>query len=308
MSKYSRTRHGGGGIPDNAPPGAILYKDNRGRWRYLGPGTSSYVLKTNGPGAPPTWAPVVVGSGGSAHVIENEGTPLSQRTNLDFHGTLVDVTDDAINDKTIVSIISSAHVVQNEGTSLSQRSKLDFHGASVDVTDDSVNDKTIVTVISSAHTILEETTPLTQRSKLAFQGTGVVATDDAGNDQTIITIAGGSGVDLTPYHAVSAASTNATAVSSTARKLGMIACYNNNASPRYLKIFDRASAPTLGTHTPILTLEIPGNSTNGAGNNLPLPNPIGLTNGLAYALTTGNGDADTGAVAAGDIIVNLGYA
>jgi len=43
-------------------------------------------------------------SGGSAHVIQNEGTPLTARAKLNFVGGGVNVTDDAGNDATIVTI------------------------------------------------------------------------------------------------------------------------------------------------------------------------------------------------------------
>lgn len=47
------------------------------------------------------WAPL---GGGSAHIIMDEGVALTARANLDFVGATVTVTDDAINNKTIVTI------------------------------------------------------------------------------------------------------------------------------------------------------------------------------------------------------------
>lgn len=46
---------------------------------------------------------VAVGAGGG-HTIEDEGTPLTQRTNLNFVGGGVTVTDDSGNDRTIVTV------------------------------------------------------------------------------------------------------------------------------------------------------------------------------------------------------------
>jgi len=46
----------------------------------------------------------VIGGTGGGHVIEDEGTPLTQRTNLNFVGSGVAVTDDAGNDATVVTI------------------------------------------------------------------------------------------------------------------------------------------------------------------------------------------------------------
>ena len=112
---------------------------------------------------------------------------------------------------------------------------------------------------------------------------------------------------MTPYKLISAASTNATSVSASARRVGHIACYNTYASPRYLKVYDKATAPTVGTDTPVQVILIPGATSTGAGNNLPLAQPLSLTLGLAFALTTGMADSDTGAVGATEIVVNLGY-
>lgn len=115
------------------------------------------------------------------------------------------------------------------------------------------------------------------------------------------------GDGATPYKLTSAASTNATSVKGSAAKLYGIQVYNNNAAVRYLKIYNKASAPTVGTDTPIKVIHIPGN-TAGAGSNVPIPSVgISLATGLAFAITTGIADSDTGAVALNEITVNLDY-
>lgn len=48
--------------------------------------------------------PVTLGGGGSGHTIQDEGVAETARTNLNFVGALVDVTDDAGNDATVVTI------------------------------------------------------------------------------------------------------------------------------------------------------------------------------------------------------------
>lgn len=111
----------------------------------------------------------------------------------------------------------------------------------------------------------------------------------------------------TPYKLNSAATTNATSVKASAGQLYMVTASNTNAAVRYLKLYDKASTPTVGTDTPVLAFAVPGN-TAGAGTNIPVP-PCGLqfANGIAFALTTGAADSDTAAVAANEIVVNLGY-
>jgi hypothetical protein len=109
----------------------------------------------------------------------------------------------------------------------------------------------------------------------------------------------------TPYKLNSAASTNATSVSATANTL-LYGYYisNTNSSVRYVKFYNKASAPTVGTDTPVLVLAIPG---SGAAN-VSFPAGVNFTTGLAFATTTGAADNDTGAVAANEVIVNLVYA
>lgn len=46
----------------------------------------------------------ITGSGTGGHTIQDEGTPLTARTNLNFVGATVTVTDDAVNDATKVTI------------------------------------------------------------------------------------------------------------------------------------------------------------------------------------------------------------
>lgn len=111
----------------------------------------------------------------------------------------------------------------------------------------------------------------------------------------------------TPGKLISAASTNATSVKASAGTIGYITASNINAAARYLKLYNKASTPTVGTDTPVHTFLIPGN-TAGAGTNIPLPSQgIGFSTGIAFALTTGATDADTGAVAASEIIINYGW-
>jgi len=110
---------------------------------------------------------------------------------------------------------------------------------------------------------------------------------------------------LTPARLISGASTNATSLKSSAGQLYTIYAINTNAAVRYLKFYNKASAPTVGTDVPVLTLPIPGN-TAGAGFLLsPGGQGIEFTTGIAYATTTGVADADTGAVAANELVVNF---
>jgi hypothetical protein len=111
----------------------------------------------------------------------------------------------------------------------------------------------------------------------------------------------------TPYKLNSAASTNATNVKNGPGGIGLIAVFNTNAAARFIKFYNKATPPTVGTDTPVQTYPIPGNTAVG-GFVIPLP-VMGLkfSTGISFALTTGVADSDTGAVAANEITVNLGW-
>jgi hypothetical protein len=102
---------------------------------------------------------------------------------------------------------------------------------------------------------------------------------------------------------ISAASTNATSVKGSAGQVYGWYLSNTNTSARYLKLYNKATAPTVGTDTPVLTICIPGSG----GANVEFTHGIAFGTGIALALTTGAADSDTGAVAANEIIVNLFY-
>jgi hypothetical protein len=108
----------------------------------------------------------------------------------------------------------------------------------------------------------------------------------------------------TPNKLISAATTNATSVTSVATLINMLSLGQIGSTPAYFKIYDKASAPTVGTDVPKLVFLIPGN-LNGAGSNVP-GGGIKLSNGFAFAITGGMADTDTTAVAAAQVVVNYG--
>ena len=130
-----------------------------------------------------------------------------------------------------------------------------------------------------------------------------------------VNTSGGLAVTPTPHTAggltisrvISAASTNATSAKASVGQVFTIIAMNTNAAVRYLKLYNKASAPTVGTDTPVMTIPIPGN-TAGAGFVLDTGGMgIAFATGIALALTTGIADSDTGAVAANEIVVNILY-
>ena len=106
----------------------------------------------------------------------------------------------------------------------------------------------------------------------------------------------------TGFRLVSAASTNATSLKASAGTLYTLFAVNLNAAVRYIKFYNKASDPTVGTDTPVATFPIPA-STTGAGFAIDLGPGFDFATGIAYATTTGVADSDTAAVAANEIIV-----
>ncbi len=105
------------------------------------------------------------------------------------------------------------------------------------------------------------------------------------------------------YKLVSAASTNATLVKTGPTYITALTASNVNAAARYLKLYDKATAPTVGTDPVAYTFIIPG-ATTGAGTNIPMPRALYFTRGLGLALTVEATDAGTTGVAANEIVIN----
>ena len=84
---------------------------------------------------------------------------------------------------------------------------------------------------------------------------------------------------------------------------------NTATTTRWLKFYNATAAnTTVGTTTPVITIGIPGNTSDDISGNFG-PGGMGIAFGTAItvAATTGVADADTGAPAANDVIVNIFY-
>lgn len=111
----------------------------------------------------------------------------------------------------------------------------------------------------------------------------------------------------TPYKLISLASTNANVVKNSGGNLYSIVAIGLTSTVRYLKLYSKATAPTVGTDIPLMTIPIPAN-TQGAGVAIPFSMGVNFPLGIGIAITSGSADNDTGAVGAGDVIINLTYA
>ena len=95
---------------------------------------------------------------------------------------------------------------------------------------------------------------------------------------------------------VSAASTNGTLVKSSVGTLWGLRLYNNTSVKKFFKLYNKASAPTVGTDTPVETIIIPADGglvLSVAADEFSL--------GIGYGITNGIADSDTTAVALNDV-------
>lgn len=101
-----------------------------------------------------------------------------------------------------------------------------------------------------------------------------------------------------------AATTNATSTKASAGVVYQWQFTNVAAYPVYIKFYNKASAPTVGTDVPILKVAVP------AGAMATMPHGPGVTfsTGIAYAITKLVADSDTTVVAAGDVVGHFLYA
>jgi hypothetical protein len=99
------------------------------------------------------------------------------------------------------------------------------------------------------------------------------------------------------------ASTNATSLKASAGALGDIDVFNVAAYSVFLKLYNKASAPTVGTDVPVWTIPL------AAGTGYARTFPFGkwFSTGIAYAITKLQADSDTTIVAAGDLTGSIDW-
>ena len=141
-----------------------------------------------------------------------------------------------------------------------------------------------VRLISTAYTsgtmVLEYNTVTTGNLNPAGTNATVSGTVTANQG----TLASGTAISV-----VSAATTNASNQKSTAGNLFEVTASNPTATAAYLKFYNKATAPTVGTDVPVMTIPVPANSFVSY-----------VPGGQGKRFTTGIGIALTGAITAAD--------
>lgn len=106
------------------------------------------------------------------------------------------------------------------------------------------------------------------------------------------------------FHLVSAAGTNVTSIKNFIGQIYGYEIFNASASTRYVKFYDTAGTPTVGTDTPYRTVGI------AAGSRAQFHSSTGLqfNNGIAFATVTGAADSNSTGVSVGDLTIDIDYA
>lgn len=100
-----------------------------------------------------------------------------------------------------------------------------------------------------------------------------------------------------------AGTTNATNLKASAGMIYGITVMNASAAVRYLRIYNKASSPTVGTDVPIMVIAVPATSSK----EINFSQGIKFSTGIGYATTTGAGATDNTAVTAGDMQILINW-
>jgi hypothetical protein len=117
-----------------------------------------------------------------------------------------------------------------------------------------------------------------------------------------VSINPGASVGSQVYRSINV-STGALIYSSSTQLLGYIITNQNQSSTRYVRFYNSAAQPTLGTTSVYLTFAIPAASAA----NVNFSPGIAFSNGMGIAASGGVADNDTTAISANDIVANVFY-
>lgn len=107
----------------------------------------------------------------------------------------------------------------------------------------------------------------------------------------------------TPKKLIAANTDNATIVKASYGRLTGLTIHNTAAAVRYVKIYDKATAPA-STDTPVMVIGMPAN----AALVVALPGDgVEFQAGIGLRIVTGQADNDNTAPIAGDVVVNYQY-
>lgn len=169
----------------------------------------------------------------------------------------------------------------------------------------------LLTAIQGAN-IPAGTQGIFQADVASFQGVRLTQLASGMTGTAVVSLAGTSsngmtGLDTpvqvangTSYNLVTAATTNGALIAAGARALVELAISNPTATAAYVKLYNKATAPTVGTDVPVMTIAIPATAA-GVGEKAFNFTDVGkqFPLGLGIAVTAAAVATDTGVTVAG---------
>ena len=243
-----------------------------------------------------------------AHAVTNAGTFAVQSTlqagSASF-GVLgansgVDIGDVTINNASGVSAVNiqdGGNVITVDGTVAATQSGTWTVGLSAAQTLATVTTVSTVTAVTTLGTITNVVH--------VDDNAGSLTVDNGGTFAVQASLAPATSGGLSISRVISAATTNATSAKASAGQVFGAYLSNVNASPRYLKLYNKATTPD-ENDTPVWRMAIPGN-TAGAGLAKTFPNGLAFGTGISYRLVAAVADNGTTAVSANEQLINVGY-
>lgn len=168
-------------------------------------------------------------------------------------------------------------------------------------------EREVVEIMGGATGDISGAAPVAVQNSLAISTLPTLASVTTVAAVTSVGTAGTPPVPATPFFLNSAATTNGALVITGTSGLQTVFSTNTGATVAYVKLYNKATAPTVGTDVPEMIIAVPAAVGGVPGTASP---PIGYSGyrfalGLGIAITAGAADNDTTAVAAGQVKVKL---
>lgn len=111
-------------------------------------------------------------------------------------------------------------------------------------------------------------------------------------------------INTSSYRIISAASINANVIKASAGSIYLMVLHNGAAASRFIKLYNKATAPVPATDVPVATILIP------QGQTIIIQPAIGwsFSTGISYVITGAVADTDTTNCVLNDVVANVLYA
>ncbi|MEO9028318.1 MAG: hypothetical protein ABI413_05840 [Ktedonobacteraceae bacterium] len=122
--------------------------------------------------------------------------------------------------------------------------------------------------------------------------------------ESVLVQASALGLGTNDFHLVSAASNNATSIKASGGQVYGYEITNTNAAIRFVKLYNKASAPNPAADTPFRTIGVPA---NGGRASFHSSTGLNMGTGIAVAAVTGISDTDNTSVGAADLVIDIDW-